>query len=66
MSDICWQKSSFSEQSPEASCVELARPGGAALLLRESDDPGVIATASPARVRSLLHATKRGAFDKIG
>jgi hypothetical protein len=66
MSDICWQKSSFSEQSPEASCVELARPGGAALLLRESDDPGVIATASPARLRALLHAVKGGAFQNIG
>lgn len=65
MSDIQWQKSSYSTDGTGNACVELARDRDT-LFLRESDDPGVITSADPARVRALLQATKRGAFDKIG
>jgi hypothetical protein len=62
MSDIQWQKASFSGSNGESSCVELARPAEV-VLLRESDEPGVIATASPARVRALIRAIKGNGFD---
>jgi hypothetical protein len=64
MSDIGWQKSSYSEQSPEAACVELARTANT-LLLRESDAPDLIASATPARARALLRAVKRGEFEPL-
>jgi Domain of unknown function (DUF397) len=64
MSDIQWQKSSHSTNNGESACVELARTA-TTLLLRESDAPDLIATATPARARSLLLAVKRGAFESL-
>jgi hypothetical protein len=64
MSDIRWQKASFSGSNGESNCVELARASGA-VLLRESDEPGVISAGTPARARALLRAVKRGAFDGV-
>jgi hypothetical protein len=59
MSDIQWQKSSYSANNGESACVELARTTNV-LLLRESDAPGVISAATPARARALLQAVKGG------
>ncbi len=64
MSDIHWQKSSYSTNGGDNSCVELARQAGS-VLVREGDEPGVIAVASPARAAALLGAVKRGAFDGL-
>ncbi|MEU8348896.1 MULTISPECIES: DUF397 domain-containing protein [unclassified Streptomyces] len=62
MSDLTWQKSSYSGQGDGASCVELASTGDT-ISLRESDDPGTALTAAPAGLQSLLLAVKNGQFD---
>jgi uncharacterized protein DUF397 len=64
MSDIQWQKSSYSANNGESACVELARTA-TTLLLRESDAPDLIATTTPARAHALLQAAKRGAFEPL-
>ncbi|TDC74095.1 DUF397 domain-containing protein [Streptomyces hainanensis] len=56
-----WQKSSYSNE--EGNCVELAITPAARLLIRESDTPDTVLTASPARVRALLHRLKGPATD---
>lgn len=50
--EIRWLKSSFSGH-PEADCLELASHEGD-ILLRESDDPGVFVTTTPAQLRAFL------------
>ncbi|MFF4736772.1 DUF397 domain-containing protein [Streptomyces sp. NPDC001262] len=60
MSDIQWQKSSFSTDGND--CIELAHAAGS-VLLRESDAPHVIATAERVGLRALVHGVKRGALD---
>ncbi|MFE7121589.1 DUF397 domain-containing protein [Streptomyces sp. NPDC057654] len=62
MSKIQWQKSSYSADAEGNNCVELARAAGA-VLLRESDDPGVIVATSPARLGALVRGVKTGVFD---
>lgn len=52
MSEIRWQKSSFSTET--AACIELANPEAAAILLRESDAPHTVIATSPAALRALL------------
>ncbi|MGP4113876.1 DUF397 domain-containing protein [Streptomyces sp. 4N509B] len=64
MSDIRWQKSSYSASNGESSCVELGLVAGR-VHVRESDDERVVVVADPARVRALLAAVKRGAFDGV-
>jgi hypothetical protein len=61
MSGLTWQKSSFSGSDGNKECVELtATPS--ALLLRESDEPGVVLASHPARVAALLSAIKGGGW----
>lgn len=60
-----WQKSSFSDQTPESSCIEIASVGPARKL-RESDWPGEIITTSPSRLRALVLGIKAGEFDHPG
>jgi hypothetical protein len=60
MRAIDWQKSSFSSEA--AACVELATVDGR-LKIRESDDPGVIVTTTPSRLRALLLGVRSDAFD---
>ncbi|MFI9463264.1 DUF397 domain-containing protein [Streptomyces xiamenensis] len=57
MSDLCWQKSSFSEDGNN--CVEIA-PSGADIALRESDDPDRVVTARRAAFRGLVIGVKAG------
>lgn len=63
MSDIQWQKSSYSADGPGNACVELALASDAAILLRESDDPHVIIATTPAALRALVRGIKTGEFD---
>ncbi|MHC0433399.1 DUF397 domain-containing protein [Streptomyces sp. O3] len=56
--DIPWRKSSFSDQ-PESACVELALTRGS-VLVRESDEPGVVIATEPDRLRALLLSVKGG------
>ncbi|MGW7292541.1 DUF397 domain-containing protein [Streptomyces xiamenensis] len=64
MADIPWQKSSYSTQGGDNACVELGRSADG-LLLRESDEPAVIAEVSPVRARALFRAVRRGAFERL-
>ncbi|MEU3459957.1 DUF397 domain-containing protein [Streptomyces sp. NPDC006733] len=59
-----WQKSSFSGPDDDNNCVELA-PVPGAVLLRESDAPGVVLTTTPAAVGAFLASLKAGAFDDL-
>jgi hypothetical protein len=61
MSEINWQKSSYSGQGDGAECIELA--AGGTIRLRESDDPGVIVTTTPAPLKALLLGIKASEFD---
>ena len=61
MSDLVWQKSSFSGDDASRDCVEVATaPGGETLLLRESDAPDTVLRATPISLRALLGATRSG------
>jgi hypothetical protein len=53
MSELTWQKSSFSSGDGSTNCVELARVHRA-ICLRESDDPPTILISAPARMAALL------------
>ncbi|WP_329179341.1 MULTISPECIES: DUF397 domain-containing protein [unclassified Streptomyces] len=56
---LIWQKSTFSQE--QGDCVELAVTAGGAVLLRESDDPGVVLSTSPSALARFLQAIKHGA-----
>ncbi|MEE1753483.1 DUF397 domain-containing protein [Streptomyces sp. SP18CS02] len=58
--DIEWRKSSFSGEG--GNCIELALVDGE-VLVRESDDPGVIVRTSPAKLRAFLDGARAGEFD---
>lgn len=58
MSQLTWQKSSFST-GDSGECVELATGTTGLVHLRESDQPTQIATTTPATLAALLHAIKR-------
>lgn len=58
--EIQWRKSSYSEQS--GNCLELAVVEGA-VLVRESDDPGVVVRTTPEKLRAFLAGAKAGEFD---
>ncbi|MBA6437311.1 DUF397 domain-containing protein [Streptomyces sp. GMR22] len=59
-----WRKSSYSGEDAEHNCVELGRAPGA-ILLRESDDPGVVIATTPAALRGLVARIKTGGFDHM-
>lgn len=59
MTTLNWQKSSFSEEA--SSCLYIGTAHG--IQLRESDDPDVILTASPARLDALISRIKSGKLD---
>jgi hypothetical protein len=52
---LTWQKSTFSQESGE--CVELTAAGGA-VLLRESEEPGVVLTTTRGELARFLHSLK--------
>ncbi|RLU85901.1 DUF397 domain-containing protein [Streptomyces griseocarneus] len=62
-SEIQWQKSSFSGGGGE-DCIELAAQGPE-ILMRESDDPDIVATLSRSKVASLLFRVKSGDLDRF-
>ncbi|MFF8913571.1 DUF397 domain-containing protein [Streptomyces sp. NPDC015032] len=59
--DIEWQKSSFSGGGGEQ-CVEVARHADD-ILMRESDDPSVVATMNRAKFAAFIQGVKAGGFD---
>lgn len=61
MSDLNWQKSSFSDGAGP-NCVELATaPNG--IRMRESDEPDAVIHTTPATLRSFIQAVKTGRLD---
>ncbi|MBA2944326.1 DUF397 domain-containing protein [Streptomyces himalayensis] len=59
MSELRWQKSSFSEGGA-ANCVELALTPTGTPHLRESDTPATVIATTPAALRALLRGIKAG------
>ncbi|MFK4065001.1 DUF397 domain-containing protein [Streptomyces sp. NPDC029674] len=55
MSDLNWQKSSFSEAAG-TNCVYLAATPDGTVHLRESDSPATILTTTPEALANLMHA----------
>ncbi|MCZ4117869.1 DUF397 domain-containing protein [Streptomyces sp. H39-S7] len=64
MSELAWQKSSFSGGG-NGDCLEVATGAAGSVHLRESDDPQAVVTTTPAALRVLLSAAKAGAFDHL-
>ncbi|MEU9792320.1 DUF397 domain-containing protein [Streptomyces sparsogenes] len=60
---VDWQKSSFSAEA--ANCLNIAAPASEAIKLRESDDPDVILTTTPATLGVFIRAAKAGRFDRL-
>ncbi|MGW6601936.1 DUF397 domain-containing protein [Streptomyces sp. NPDC055036] len=58
--EISWQKSSFSEGG--AQCVEIGERSGA-ILLREGDNPNIVATTSRTKFAAFIAGVKAGEFD---
>ena len=55
---LSWQKSSYSGEGNN--CLELASTESGALLIRESDSPTAIIETTPAKLATLLAATRDG------
>ncbi|MER5539697.1 DUF397 domain-containing protein [Streptomyces mirabilis] len=56
MSELTWQKSSFSED--QANCVFVAVAPDGTIRLRESDEPGTVLTTTPDQLAALLQHIK--------
>ncbi|CDR07942.1 DUF397 domain-containing protein [Streptomyces iranensis] len=62
MSDLTWQKSSFSDGAGP-NCMELASaPDG--VRIRESDEPDAVVRTTPAALGGFIRAIKTGRLDR--
>ncbi len=59
-----WQKSSFSGNGDGTECLELATVDGL-IRIRESEDPDVVVTTTPAKLRAFILGVKAGEFDHL-
>jgi hypothetical protein len=57
MSQLVWQKSTFSGGA-SGNCVEVAADSAGTIHLRESDAPATVATTTPPALRALLATIK--------
>ncbi|WP_316526801.1 DUF397 domain-containing protein [Kitasatospora brasiliensis] len=62
MSQLLWQKSSFS--GDQANCVEIASADDR-VYIRESDDPTTIVTTTPTKLHAWIGGAKAGDFDHL-
>ncbi|MFI9364340.1 DUF397 domain-containing protein [Kitasatospora sp. NPDC053057] len=60
MSQLTWQKSSFS--GDQANCIEIASDAEH-VYIRESDDPTHIVTTTRAKLHAWINGAKAGEFD---
>lgn len=60
--EIQWRKSSYSEQA--GNCLELAVVDGD-ILVRESDDPGVVVRTTRSKLAAFLAGARAGEFDDL-
>ncbi|AGP54470.1 DUF397 domain-containing protein [Streptomyces rapamycinicus] len=58
-----WQKSSYSQEG--SACLYVAVPAPHTVRLRESDEPDVILTTTPATLGTFIHAAKAGTLDRL-
>ncbi|MFE3505037.1 DUF397 domain-containing protein [Kitasatospora sp. NPDC059146] len=63
MTALNWQKSSHSSES--VNCINLAEGPDRSIKLRESDDPDVIITTTPGKLRAFLRGVRAGEFDHL-
>ncbi|MCU4748259.1 DUF397 domain-containing protein [Streptomyces sp. G-5] len=59
MSDLLWQKSSYSSGDPNQNCIEAARSAEGRLYLRESNDPSVVLITNSTRLVALLRLARK-------
>ncbi|MGW0574736.1 DUF397 domain-containing protein [Streptomyces sp. NPDC002920] len=58
MSELNWQKSSYSEEG--SSCVYLAATPNGTILLQESDEPGTMLATGATQIRALISTLTDG------
>ncbi|UNO44004.1 DUF397 domain-containing protein [Streptomyces sp. MST-110588] len=58
-----WRKSTFSENTGDANCVELATYGDE-IFVRESDEPDTVLKTTSPEVRALLASIKTGGLGR--
>ncbi|ADI06665.1 hypothetical protein SBI_03544 [Streptomyces bingchenggensis BCW-1] len=63
MSTLAWQKSSYCAEGN--SCLNLAVAPDRTIRLRESEDPDITLTTTPAHLGTFIRAAKAGAFDHL-
>jgi hypothetical protein len=63
MTDLAWQKSSFSGTGTSNDCLEVATAPDGRLRLRESDQPVAVVTTVPAQWDVFVKGVKAGEFD---
>ncbi|MEV0279054.1 DUF397 domain-containing protein [Streptomyces sp. NPDC050610] len=61
MSQLSWQKSSFSSSDGNTTCIEVSADGSGVLRLRESDNPHTVIAPSKPAMRALLSWAKEPA-----
>ncbi|MET4923505.1 DUF397 domain-containing protein [Streptomyces sp. PSRA5] len=61
---IQWRKSTKSSGPDGNNCLELAEHDGE-ILMRESDNPGVVIRTSRVKLRAFLDGAKEGEFDNL-
>ncbi|WP_369522984.1 DUF397 domain-containing protein [Streptomyces hygroscopicus] len=64
MTEVNWQKSTYSSAGDGNSCIELAFMGRT-VALRESDDPRTVVTTTPAKLGAMLRSIKAGHLDHL-
>ncbi|MGH9197207.1 MAG: DUF397 domain-containing protein [Acidimicrobiia bacterium] len=62
MTELAWQKSSFSSGDGNTTCIEIAS-GPCSLRLRESEDPETVLAPDRRTLAALLGRLKAEAFD---
>ncbi|MFC0599901.1 DUF397 domain-containing protein [Streptomyces palmae] len=62
MSEINWQKSSFSGDRDD--CVEVGQAGDS-ILMRESDEPHAVITTTREKLAAFILGAKAGEFDHL-
>ncbi len=63
MSTCDWQKSSYSGDG--SNCLNISATPDGTIRLRESDDPDVIVTTTPEKLRAFILGVKDGEFDHL-
>jgi hypothetical protein len=63
MSDLKWQKSSFSGAGGNGECLEVTVGEDGLIYIRESDEPDIVAVTTPTKWDAFVKGVKAGEFD---